>query len=659
MCDQAKEKKVACVYFYCYHGHNQDEALPFIRWLLSQLFRKANLIPDLAYKSFQDGQQPDLALLLTILEEISQHFDTIFVMVDALDESRPPENMLNLLQLIVTDDRLRKIQLFATSREYTEIQRTMLGIAKPLSLSNPLVESDIKRYVSARVASDATFRLWPNGLRVEVEEALSKGARGMFRWAVCQLDILRRLKDLRKIREAILNLPETLDETYERIFSYIPRYDRNIVRHALRWICFHNSLWQMDTPLVASALVDAYLMFVGGVQRDICHLVDLELLKDSCGCLITFAHDGDSGSERALLAHYTVREFLESDRVKDYSTFFRLPPDDPYTDILCAIFRQALVSQPYEGPEDKFALPPTNFKDYCIISSFRAIKTLEEHVDPSLAFQFLNPASSHYPVLQRCFEEDDLYYWQPEWRSLHTSDPTVPVFVQLMELGCYHLAALYLQEYGVKTILEAKFSIRFSERLSVWDDDDWGPWEFHGTVLEYFMVYTLTTKSSRHGDSTFCYEQGAGIVNFTSILSVYAGTHYNCACRDGGLCLLKALLHNGALPDPKGYQVTPLQIMCYLRDMGGARALLEAGADPNRIGNKDGIMWDSRSMLKVFEVVRGISPLRIMRKLPTGNLLDMNATGAEAVEQLLLQYGARDFEEQSEVIDGQVTNPGL
>ena len=118
----------------------------------------------------------------------------------------------------------------------------MLAIAEPLSLSNSWVEVDIRLYVEEMINASRTFSRWPNELRQEVNEALAKGAKGMFRWAVCQLDIFRRLKTTDRIRKAISSLPKTLDETYERIFSYIHADDRALVRHVLWWIHVCNTL---------------------------------------------------------------------------------------------------------------------------------------------------------------------------------------------------------------------------------------------------------------------------------------------------------------------------------------------------------------------------------------------------------------------------------
>lgn len=160
-------------------------------------------------------------------------------------------------------------------------------------MSNCFVEADIRIYVTAKIMAEAKFQRWPSDLRTDVEATLSTGAKGMFRWAVCQLDILRRLNHQSKIREAIKSLPKTMDETYERIFSYIADEEKEFVRHTLHWVCFYDLLWKGLVPLPADLLIDAYIALDKGKSRlsldD--YLYDLETLKDSCGCLVSFTFD--------------------------------------------------------------------------------------------------------------------------------------------------------------------------------------------------------------------------------------------------------------------------------------------------------------------------------------------------------------------------------
>ena len=218
--------------------------MPFLRWLISQLLREADIVPTLAWKAYTRSLEPDKTLLFDILHAILDSFDLVYVAIDALDESQSRQNLLSVLNALVTEPRFLKIQLLATSREYSDIELEMGRFSQSLSMSNCYVEADIGIYVAAKITAEAKFQRWPSDLRIEVEATLSTGAKGMFRWAVCQLDILRRLNHQSKIRKAIKSLPKDMDETYERIFSYIADEEKEIVRHALNWVCFHDFLWK-------------------------------------------------------------------------------------------------------------------------------------------------------------------------------------------------------------------------------------------------------------------------------------------------------------------------------------------------------------------------------------------------------------------------------
>ncbi|KAJ4245002.1 hypothetical protein NW762_014208 [Fusarium torreyae] len=293
-CSRGNNPKVICIYYYCYHGHNQDETASLIRWLLCQIFRKVDAIPQSASDIFNSGQEPDLEVLESMLKEILHQFERVFVMVDAIDESKPYEHLLALLQEFITNDEYRKIQLFTTSRQYSTIRQTMTDFSESLSLSNTWVQEDIRQYVSAHIDRNKAFHRWPIGLRNNVRDRLSASANGMFRWAVCQLDILRRLKTTEEIDQALCSLPETLDETYERIFAMIHPADKQLVRHAVTWICFHDLLAKhfYHTTLTCSMLLKAYWMCVEETSGKLgSAIVDTEMLEEICGCLLTYSTD--------------------------------------------------------------------------------------------------------------------------------------------------------------------------------------------------------------------------------------------------------------------------------------------------------------------------------------------------------------------------------
>lgn len=178
--DHDSEKLPAvCVYYYCSFQRNQDESAPFLRWLLGQLFRRATFVTQEIEQLYQLQHQPSVTQLLEALESVLDVFETVFVVIDAVDESLSRLDLLRVLRDLVTDSRFESIRLLATSREYYDIETHFSDISVELSMNNPLVQEDIRLYVQSVMASNPKFRAWPKSLTTEIENGLAKGAEGM------------------------------------------------------------------------------------------------------------------------------------------------------------------------------------------------------------------------------------------------------------------------------------------------------------------------------------------------------------------------------------------------------------------------------------------------------------------------------------------------
>ncbi|EMT72196.1 hypothetical protein FOC4_g10004055 [Fusarium odoratissimum] len=181
-------------YYYCYFGHHQDEAAPFLRWIITQLSRRAEVVSTLMHDLFGRGGEPSISELLDALEQILQVFNCVYVVIDAVDESNPRDDLLDVIQALITDRRFPNLQILVTSREYIDIERVMEKVSVSVPMSNKLVEQDIRLNIQSILRSNTKFQSWPDDLLIEVEDAVSTQAKGMFRWAVCQLHELQRLK---------------------------------------------------------------------------------------------------------------------------------------------------------------------------------------------------------------------------------------------------------------------------------------------------------------------------------------------------------------------------------------------------------------------------------------------------------------------------------
>lgn len=156
-CSQSQQRRSISVFYYCYFGHNQDEAKPFLQWLINRLCREADVVPNSVYKMYKYGGEANLEELLKALEEVLHNFNIIYVIIDAIDESNSRENLLSILRNMVTDPRFKNIQLLASSREYIDIERVMKEISKPVSMANSHVEDDIRQFVRSNLQSNPNF----------------------------------------------------------------------------------------------------------------------------------------------------------------------------------------------------------------------------------------------------------------------------------------------------------------------------------------------------------------------------------------------------------------------------------------------------------------------------------------------------------------------
>jgi NACHT domain len=179
-CVESKSPQVTHAYYYCYHGHNQDEAAPFLRWIICRLCRQSGTVPVEVHRLYKRGGQPSLEELLDAFESVAKQFATIYIVVDALDESSSRIRLLRALNDFVNDRRFWMIQLLATSRRHIDIENVMSGSSVPISMSNPLVENDIRLQARSTLRSHPKFKRWPVHLLSEVEDAVAIGAKGMY-----------------------------------------------------------------------------------------------------------------------------------------------------------------------------------------------------------------------------------------------------------------------------------------------------------------------------------------------------------------------------------------------------------------------------------------------------------------------------------------------
>ena len=309
-------------YYFDYKSSRQQSLHALLSTLLSTLISK--------YPSFFTaveaqlkgarafGRAPTDTMLRSLLLEATSHFSQLYVVVDALDECTDQDALFkkffDLPQL-----SKGKIKLFVTSRQRVDIQKGFASIPHlSVEMKESLVQPDIRIFVEAEVGKmiqRQQIKLRDQNLRSDVTRVLSEKAEGMFQWVKCQLDQLRRLKSDKAIRISLNKLPKGLEETYLRLLQQLMKQSNEDklthIQRLLRWLV-HSA-----RPLTAEELAEAIAIDIDQIEYDeSAALTDpLDLLEYGESLIVL-------KSGRIQLSHFSVREFLVSDVVRNEAPSF-------------------------------------------------------------------------------------------------------------------------------------------------------------------------------------------------------------------------------------------------------------------------------------------------------------------------------------------------
>jgi hypothetical protein len=172
-------KSQAYSYYYCDHSRNQDETLPFLTWIVSQFCRASGGIPDILNKLHGSGHEPTPSQLLNCLDAVLTRFAEAYVVVDAIDEPKPPGNLLSVLAQLGADPRFGKLRLAVTSRSSQEIKEVFAKYCTVVSMdNNTAVEADIQAYIKTTLMGPK-YSIWGPQLQIKVATIVSQKANGL------------------------------------------------------------------------------------------------------------------------------------------------------------------------------------------------------------------------------------------------------------------------------------------------------------------------------------------------------------------------------------------------------------------------------------------------------------------------------------------------
>lgn len=121
------------------------------------------------------GGSPPLDTLLFTLQWISTTYESVYVIIDGLDECDKRKPIINQLSKLVTN----VINLFVTSRPETDIEKAFEGRPN-MTMDDEHLQQDITAHVKWTLENDEDFADIAVQLKEEIAQKLQQKNAGMY-----------------------------------------------------------------------------------------------------------------------------------------------------------------------------------------------------------------------------------------------------------------------------------------------------------------------------------------------------------------------------------------------------------------------------------------------------------------------------------------------
>ena len=254
-----------------------------------------------------------------------------------------------------------------------------------------------------------------------------------FRWVFCQLEMLQKCLP-QNVRRVLRDLPNSLDETYERMLREIGRVNPAQAYHLLQ------CLTVVTRPLRVKELAEVLALDFDGADQGIPALNEdwrwdnhQHVVLSTCSSLIVVVdYHGDSDSGEGFpttrivqFAHFSVKEFLTADRLaklKSDITHFHIRLESAHTVMAQACLAILLQSDHNNAP--KSGSPLSDYADRHWIDHAQ-FENVSLHVEHGMRRLF-NPANPYFLTWLMSYDIDEqwLCFEQGRYRAVLSPEST-------------------------------------------------------------------------------------------------------------------------------------------------------------------------------------------------------------------------------------------
>jgi ankyrin repeat protein len=386
------------------------------------------------------------------------------------------------------------------------------------------------------------------------------------------------------VQNTLEELPDSLDETYERILREIRKPNQGLAHRLMH--CLVAAVRPLQVKELAEVL--AFNFDAEGIPKlnSSWRWEDQEgAVMLACSSLVTIVKDGDS--RIVQFSHFSVKEFLTADRLAE-------PMRDVSRYHIGLEAAHTILAQASLG----FLLHLDDRVNRDNIEGFPLALYSAQHW--ATHSRFGNVSSRIKDWMKCLFDEDKPHF--ATWLWIHDDDWGVSSFTMLPEkpeaVPLYHAARLGFRDLAEHLITE------HPEHINARNENGFAPIhaaarEGHVDILALLLEHGADVDSRNVYNQTplswaaACGEVGVGQYLLGRGADINGRNNYHAtplclAARDGHVEFVRMLLERGAridVPDYRGR--TPLHLAVELGNIEIARLLLEHAVDANALDDSD------------------------------------------------------------------------
>lgn len=305
---------VAHLYFD-YRNQDYQSTENMLASLLKQLAIPLRELPKAIFELYQKlkGQQrrPQQQELEQALLLVCQHYDRVFVIIDALDECDAKSHRKSFLKALEILRTNSISSIFITSRSYPDDIKKSLESAPQIIVGAN--DDDLQRYIEREIENSDNADVINEEFRKEIVMTVSQAAQKMFLLAVLQTQTILAEPTAGEMEEALKTVPRGLNDAFEETLQRIhelPDGRRRLGLNTLMWVS------HVRKPLTVIELSDSLAIKLDETPLQTKYRPSQKMMVDCCLGLVTV----DEESSVIRLVHYTIQEYFHEhlDRIFPY-----------------------------------------------------------------------------------------------------------------------------------------------------------------------------------------------------------------------------------------------------------------------------------------------------------------------------------------------------